>query len=72
MLPVTRQYEIESIKFVSKYQNELTCSTQPLAIRELFNETKDSKTRTNTNMIKIPNEYKKDHCTYVQLNGQLE
>ena len=55
---------MESIKFVSKYQNELTCSTQPLAIRELFNKTKESRTRTNTNMIKIPNEYKKDHCMY--------
>ena len=64
IIPVTKQYEMESIKFVSKYQNELTCSTQPLAIRELFNKTKESRTRTNTNMIKIPNEYKKDHCMY--------
>ena len=41
-----------------------TCSNQPLAIRELFEETKGSVTRTNTNTIKIPNEYKKGHCMY--------
>ena len=29
IIPVTRQYVIESIEFVLKYQNELTCSTQP-------------------------------------------
>ena len=64
IIPVTRQYEIESIKFVSKYQNELTCSTQPLAIRELFAKINESRTRKNSNMIKIPNEYKKGHCMY--------
>ena len=64
IIPVTRQYEIESIKFVSKYQNELTCSTQPLAIRELFAKISESRTRQNSNMIKIPNEYKKGHCMY--------
>ena len=64
IIPVTRQYEIESIKFVSKYQNELTCSTQPLAIRELFTKINESRTRQNSNMIKIPNEYKKGHCMY--------
>ena len=54
----------ESIKFVSKYQNELTCSTQPLAIRELFAKISESRTRQNSNMIKIPNEHKKGHCMY--------
>ena len=68
IIPVTKLYEIEATKFIYKFKNELSCSQQPMAIREIILKTNTSRRNDSrvpeTNKIVIPQEYKKGSCLF--------
>ena len=68
IIPVTKLYEIEATKFIYKFKNELCCSQQPMAIREIILKKNTSRRNDSrvpeTNKIVIPHEYKKGSCLF--------
>ena len=66
IIPIKKLYEMETIKFIFKNTNELTRHQQPEAIKEIIFKSQKTRTRLSNdpNKIRIPNEYKKDHCFY--------
>ena len=68
IIPVTKLYEIEAIKFIYKFKNELCCSQQPMAIKEIILKKNTSRRNDSrvpeTNKIVIPHEYKKGSCLF--------
>ena len=68
IIPVTKLYEMEATKFIYKFKNELSCSQQPIAIREIILKKNTSRRNDlrvpDTNMMVIPQEYKKGSCLF--------
>ena len=64
--PVTELYKCEAIKLVFKNMNELSRDQQPRAVRDLITKTMNE--RSKFNEIRIPAEYKMDHCLFNILN----
>ena len=66
IIPITKLYEVESIKMVYKYKFDPAFGELPIAIRELINlpSTNSNRLYNDQNKIKIPSEYKNGHCFY--------